>query len=174
MLIRFVGQPPVQATIYELQKLRCHLCGKIFTEQAPDEAGQQKYDATVASMIGLLKYGSGVPFNRLQGLQGSLGLPLSASTQWDILSAAVDDFLPVHEVLMSQAADGDVVHNDDTSVKILERMGARAKLQALGASLDEETKQNAAERTGLFTAGVVAERVRATCCILCLSRASTR
>jgi hypothetical protein len=157
VLIRFVGQPPVQATIYELQKLRCHLCGKIFTAQAPDEAGQRKYDATAASMIGLLKYGSGVPFNRLQGLQGSLGVPLSASTQWDIVSAVVDDFQPVHEVLIRQAADGDVVHNDDTSVKILERMGARAKQQALDASLDEETEQNAAQRTGLFTTGVVAE-----------------
>ncbi len=157
VLIRFVGQPPVQATIYELQKLRCHLCGKIFTAQAPDEAGQRKYDATVASMIGLLKYGSGVPFNRLQGLQGSLGVPLSASTQWDIVSAVVDDFQPVHEVLIRQAADGDVVHNDDTSVKILERMGARAKQQAMHASLDEETEQNAAQRTGLFTTGVVAE-----------------
>lgn len=155
--IRFVGQPPVQATIYELQKLRCHLCGKVFTAQAPAEAGQRKYDATVASMIGLLKYGSGVPFNRLQGLQGSLGVPLPASTQWDIVSAVVADFQPVHEVLIRQAADGDVVHNDDTSVKILERMGARAKQQAMDASLDEETEQNAAKRTGLFTTGVVAE-----------------
>lgn len=157
VLIRFVGQPPVQATIYELQKLRCHLCGKIFTAQAPDEAGQRKYDATAASMIGLLKYGSGVPFNRLQGLQGSLGVPLPASTQWDIVSAVVPDFQPVHEVLIRQAADGDVMHNDDTSVKILERMGARAKRQALDASLDEDAKKKAAERTGLFTTGVVAD-----------------
>jgi transposase len=158
VLIRFIGQPPVKATIYELQKLRCHLCGKIFTAQAPDEAGQRKYGATAASMIGLLKYGSGVPFNRLQGLQGSLGVPLSASTQWDVVSAVVDDFQPVHEVLIRQAADGDVVHNDDTTVKILERMGARAKQQALDASLDEETEQDAAERTGLFTTGIIAER----------------
>lgn len=153
VLIRFVGQPPVKATIYELQKLRCHLCGKVFTAQAPDEAGQRKYDATVASMIGLLKYGSGVPFNRLQGLQGNLGVPLSASTQWDVVSAVVDDLRPVHEVLIRQAADGNVVHNDDTTVKILERMGARAKQQAL----DDETEQNGAQRTGLFTTGIVAE-----------------
>ena len=36
-------------------------------------------------MIGLLKYGSGLPFNRLEGLQGDLGVPLPASTQWDIV-----------------------------------------------------------------------------------------
>ena len=156
-LIRFVGQPPVQATIYELQKLRCHLCGKIFTAQAPEAAGREKYDATAASMIGLLKYGSGVPFNRCQRLQENLGVPLPASTQWEIVSAAAPDFQPVHEELIRQAAAGDVVHNDDTSVKILERMGARAERQALEAALSENAEQNAAERTGLFTSGVVAE-----------------
>src|SRR5262252_3273845 len=36
---------------------------------------------TAAAMIGLLKYGSGVPFYRLEGLEGSLGVPLPASTQ---------------------------------------------------------------------------------------------
>src|SRR5690348_15380984 len=78
-------------------------------------------------MIGLLKYRSGVHFNRLQWLQWSPGVPLSASTQRDIVSAVVDVFPPVHEVLTRQAADGDVVHNDDARVKILERMGARAR-----------------------------------------------
>ena len=29
--LRFAGQPPVQVTIYQLEKLRCHLCGRIFT-----------------------------------------------------------------------------------------------------------------------------------------------
>ena len=29
------GQPPLGATIYELQKLRCHLCGEVFTADAP-------------------------------------------------------------------------------------------------------------------------------------------
>jgi len=31
VLVRVVGQSPVQATVYELQKLRCNLCGKVFT-----------------------------------------------------------------------------------------------------------------------------------------------
>ncbi len=37
------------------------------------------------AMIGLLKYGSGLPFNRLEGLQGNLEIPLPASTQWDVV-----------------------------------------------------------------------------------------
>ena len=35
VLVRIVGQPPLGATIYELQKLRCHLCGEVFTAPAP-------------------------------------------------------------------------------------------------------------------------------------------
>jgi len=65
VLIRIVGQAPIQAKVYELQKLRCNLCGKVFAAQSPEGIGTQKYDATAASMIALLKYGSGLPFNRL-------------------------------------------------------------------------------------------------------------
>ena len=35
----------------------------------------EKYETT-AGMIALLQYGSGVPFNRLQGLEKDLGIPL--------------------------------------------------------------------------------------------------
>jgi hypothetical protein len=87
VLVRIIGQPPLGARVYELQKLRCHLCGGVFTAPAPVEAGEKKYAATAASMSGLLKYGSGLPFNRLDGLQGDLGVPLPASTQWDIVKA---------------------------------------------------------------------------------------
>src|SRR5512135_884974 len=58
VLVRITGQPPLAAKIYELRKLRCHLCGQVFTAAAPEEAGDQKYDATAGSMIGLLKYGT--------------------------------------------------------------------------------------------------------------------
>ena len=88
VLVRFVGQAPLQATVYRMQKLRCHLCGKIFSAVAPDEVGQQKYHHTVASMIELLKYGSGLPFNRLQRLQGNCEISLAASTLWGIVYAA--------------------------------------------------------------------------------------
>jgi len=84
-LVRVTGQAPLGATVYELQKLRCNLCGEIFAAQAPKGVGTEKYDAESASMIALLKYGSGVPFNRLERLQGSLGIPLPAATQWDIV-----------------------------------------------------------------------------------------
>ena len=73
VLVRFVGQAPLHATVYRLQKLRCHLCGKLFTAPVPAGVGDTRYDHSVASMIGLLKYGSGLPFNRLQHSQTARG-----------------------------------------------------------------------------------------------------
>jgi transposase len=154
VLVRIIGQPPLGATVYELQKLRCHLCGEVFTAPAPVEAGEKKYDATAGSMIGLLKYGSGLPFNRLDGLQGNLEVPLPASTQWDVVHAVAANLAPAFEELIRQAAQGEVLHNDDTTVKILELMGSGGQQGVLLSAADDESI--AEERTGLFTSGVVA------------------
>jgi transposase len=167
VLIRFVGQPPVAAAIYELEKLRCNLCGEIFTAQPPEGiAGAEKYDATVASMIALLKYGTGQPFHRQDKLQKSLGVPLPASTQWEIVAVAAAELTPASDELIRQAAQGAVVHNDDTTVKILELMHAKEKTASdeQDASPDssdfggpiEMGAPSRAERTGTFTSGIVA------------------
>ncbi len=150
VLVRFVGQAPLHATVYRRQKLRCHLCGKIFTAPVPAGVGDAKYDHTVASMIGLLKYGSGLPFNRVQRLQGSCELPLAASTQWDIVHSAAPLIAAAYEELIRQAGQGDVIYNDDTTVKILELMGQRAK------KTPPPDDEHDPKRTGLFTSGVVA------------------
>ena len=151
VLVRVVGQAPLHAKVYHLQKLRCHLCGKVFTAGAPEDAGARKYDATAGSMIALLKYGSGMPFNRAAGLQRYMEIPLPASTQWDVIAAFAPSATPAYEALISQAAQGDVLYNDDTTVKILEFMGKRAEQRP--AADDDMT-----DRTGLFTSGVVATR----------------
>jgi len=151
VLVRIVGQAPLPARVYQLQKVRCNLCGKVFTAEPPAEAGSKKYDATAASMIGLLKYGSGLPFNRLQSLQRNMEIPLPASTQWDVIAAFAPSAAPAYEALITQAAQGDVLHNDDTTVKILELMGERGKQQAFE---DGDTSG----RTGLFTSGIISTR----------------
>lgn len=141
--VRVVGQAPLEATIYELEKLRCNLCGEVYTAEAPAGVGAEKYDATSASVIGILKYGSGVPFYRLEGLQGNLGMPLPASTQWEIVEEAASAIAPAHDELIRQAAQGEVLHNDDTSMKVL-KLKSPAAVRELS------------QRTGVFTSGVVA------------------
>ena len=121
-----VGQAPLAATVHELQKLRCQLCGKVFTARARAGVGEKKFDETVASMIALLKYGRGFPFHRQDRLQGDLGIPLPASTQWDIVHAPVPILTAIHEELVQQGTAGEVLHNDDTTIRILAWVDKRA------------------------------------------------
>jgi transposase len=140
VLVRIKGQAPLAATVYELEKLRCNLCEKVFTAEAPEGVGEKKYDETSASMIALLRYGSGFPWNRLEGLEESLGIPLPAATQCEIVAETAITLRPALEELLRQAAQGEVVHNDDTSMRVL--------------SLDRD-RDIAPERTGVFTSGLV-------------------
>jgi transposase len=122
VIVLVTARPPLDATRHEYQRLRCNVCLKIFTPKALENAPQEKYDAKAASMIGLLRYGTGVPHNRLEGLQQSLGIPLPASTQWDIVERAAKKIAPAYAELIREAAQGDVLYNDDTPNRILEVM----------------------------------------------------
>jgi len=48
-------------------------------------------DAEAGSMVALLKYGTGMPFNRLEGLQGTLGIPLPAGAVTDLTALQITD-----------------------------------------------------------------------------------
>ena len=149
VLVRVVGQAPLAATVYELAKLRCNLCLEVFTAEPPEGVGSEKYDAGAASMIALLKYGSGVPFYRLQGLQKSLGVPLPASTQWEIAEKTATLVKPAFEELIRQAAQGEVLHNDDTTMTIL------GQKDEVPANQTTESGTSEPERTGTFTSGIL-------------------
>ncbi|MEO8501069.1 MAG: IS66 family transposase [Vicinamibacteria bacterium] len=153
LVVCVTGQAPLPATLFELGQLRCSFCGIVFTAKAPEAANKGKYDERAAAMNGLLKYGTGTPFSRLEALQRSLGIPLPAATQWDIVSGAADKMEPAFEELKRQAAQGEVVHNDDTPVIILELLGVKRQ----NAASDDEsaTESDAKERTGLFTTSIV-------------------
>ena len=148
--IRVVGQAPLQATVYELERLRCNLCGVLFEAKAPEGVGEKKYDESAAAMIGLLKYGSGVPFYRLAGLEGNLGMPLPRATQWGIVRETSEVIRPAYEELIRQVAQGEVLYNDDTAMKIL----ALARASPRSAEVDEEASDPRL-RTGQFTSGIV-------------------
>jgi len=148
--IRVVGQAPLAATAYELESLRCNLCGEVFEAAAPEGVGEKKYDESAAAMIGLLKYGSGVPFYRLAGLEASLGIPLPPATQWEIVQETAEVFQPAFAELICQAAQGEVFYNDDTAMKILELAPASPP-----STEGEEEPASSRNRTGLFTSGIV-------------------
>ncbi len=140
-LVRIIGQAPLTATVYQLERLRCNACGQIFTAQEPAEVGPDKYDETTGAMISQLKYGSGVPFHRLEKLQASLGIPLPATTQWEIVEEVAEVIRPALEELIRQAAQGEVLHNDDTNMRVLRL-----------------AREPSDKRTGVFTSGIVATK----------------
>jgi len=140
-VVRITGNAFLSGTVYEMQRLRCNLCGEIFTANTPEGVGEEKYDAKSKAMLTLLKYGTGMPFNRLENLQQSLGIPLPASTQFEIAEELADKLDPVCQELIQKAAQGDVIHNDDTTMKVL--------------SLINENKEDDPERKGIFTTGIL-------------------
>jgi transposase len=138
ILVRIVGQAPLAATVYSLERLRCGACGQVFTAQEPEGVGPEKYDETAVAMIAQLKYGSGTPFYRLEQLEAQLGIPLPAATQWEVVEEAAELLKPARDELIRQAAQGEVMHNDDTSMRVLRL-----------------AREPSDERTGVFTSGIV-------------------
>jgi transposase len=142
IIVRVRSTAPLNASIYELEKLRCNLCGAIFTAKAPENVGEEKYDETARAMMALLKYGAGMPFYRLEKLQQNLGIPTPSSTLWDEVEKGADKIYPAYKELEKEAAQGDLVHNDDTPNKILEL-------------IKENKTKSKKERTGTCTTGIV-------------------
>ena len=147
-LVRITGVAPLAATVYERDRWRCNLCGDVFTAPSPEGVGEEKYDEKATSMVGLLKYGTGLPFNRIEKLQEGMGIPLPAATQWELVRDGAKRLAPAHEELIRKAAHGEVLHNDDTAMRVLE-LTVEQRAAAIGS--DE-----ADERTGVFTSGIVA------------------
>jgi hypothetical protein len=137
-LIRIVGPAPLKATVFELERLRSNACCQMFTAEEPANVGTAKYDTTAVAMIALLKYDTGVPFHRMERLEGQMGLPLPAATQWELMEPAAGSLERACDELIRQAAQGSLVHNDDTGMRILK----------LVRNTDDG-------RTGTFPSGIV-------------------
>ena len=144
-LVRLVAQPIFQATVFELERLRCALCGALFTAPAPREAGLNKYDPSVGVMLALLRYGAGLPMYRTGKWQNHFGVPLPASTQWELIAAAAETPRIIYEALIGVAAQGRLLHNDDTHMRI---QSVRQEIAAAGSGQ---------ERTGIFTTSIISQ-----------------
>ena len=142
VFVHVVGEAPLKATVYERARLRCNLCGEMFVPELPPEVKDKKHDESAAAMLALLKYGCGLPLHRLEKLQASLGHPLPASTQWDILNASALIISPVWDTLIQFGAQGEIIHNDDTTIKVL-------------SFLQQQDPENT--RKGIYTTGIVSK-----------------
>jgi transposase len=144
--LRIVGAPPISATGYAMERLRCDTCGQVFTAPTPPQAGPEKYDASVGATVALLRYGSGMPHYRLARLQKSLGVPMPQSTQWETMQPLAQQAQPILEELVSLAAQSPLIHHDDTTMRILD---LRRPGSATAAQMDPQRK-------GTFTSNILA------------------
>jgi hypothetical protein len=136
IVIRFTGNPPITCNKFACQKVRCDTCGQIYKADLPPKAGDEKYDASAKASVVVSKYGSGVPFNRLGMQQAQQLVPLSASTQWDLVEEVADTILPVYLELERQAAAAELFFIDDTPHLVL-AAGKRHNLTGVVAGVGE-------------------------------------
>jgi len=147
-IVRVTGQPPIGGTVYKLQQRRCRACDALYTAAMPDGvAVGPKHDERCVCMLILLRYGYGMPSYRLQALQASLGVPIPDATQWDLVEAALPGPKAAYEELIRQAAQAELLHNDDTPARILSLLAERRKLEAAGQE---------PEAKAINTSGIVA------------------
>jgi transposase len=160
--VRLDGHALLSAVRYALEKLRCSACGQIFTAAPPAEAGADKYSARARAVLVLGRYYLGVPLYRLEGYQAMVGVPVSDATQWDQIERVADCVYPVFEQLTTLAAQGEVIYQDDTHVRILSLLTANRQAQADGLS---------GVRTGMYTTALVAQQGAQTICLYFAGRA---
>lgn len=117
--VRLDGHALLSAVRYALEKLRCSGCGQVFTAAVPPEAGTEQYSARARAVLVLGRYYLGVPLHRLEGYQAMVGIPVSDATQWDQIEQVASCAYPVFEHLQVLAAQGEVIYQDDTHVRVV-------------------------------------------------------
>jgi transposase len=160
--IRLDGHALLSAVRYVLEKFRCSACGQVFTASAPAKAGADKYSARARAVLVLGRYYLGVPLYRLEGYQAMVGVPVADATQWDQIERVADCAYPVFEQLKTLAAQGEVIYQDDTHVRILSLIAENRRTQAPDTS---------EARSGMYTTGLVVQQGEHTICLYMAGRA---
>src|SRR5262245_58627054 len=152
--MRLDGNALLSAVRYELEKLRCSACGQIFTASVPTGAGTEKYSARARAVLARARYYLGLPWHRLKGFQALVGVPVPDATPWDQGEIVGDWTHPIFKWLEKEAAQGEVIFQDDTPGRVLalieENQQARARAHAQG-------KAKSTERTGMRTTALIVQ-----------------
>ena len=166
--IRLDGNALLSALRYELEKLRCSACGEVFTAKLPDKAGTEKYSPRARAVLAVSRYYLGLPLYRVAGYQAMLGVPVADATQWDQIERVADCGYGVFAYLERLAAQGELIYQDDTRVRILSlieaNQQAHSHAEAMGLSRSED-------RTGMYTTALVVKVGERTICLSYCGRA---
>ena len=155
--LRIDGNALLSAVRYAVEKLRCSACGQVFPAPLPVEAGAEKYSVRARAVLAVSRYYLGIPLYRLAGYQAMVGVPVADATQWDQIERVADCAYPVFAHLQRLAAQGEVIYQDDTHVRILSLMAEHRQAAADGTATQG--------RTGMYTTALVAEQGKRTICL---------
>jgi len=78
-----------------------------------------------------------------------VGVPVADATLWELAERVADSAWPVFESLWALAAQGEVIFQDDTHVRILTLLAENRRAEATGDTL---------ERRGMYTTGLVVKQ----------------
>ena len=152
VLVLLESKPLVNGIRYTCERLRCGLCGSVYTASLPDNVSEQpKYAPSCLAMLALCRYQLGLPMKRIERLQNYLGIPLPDATQWDKLQSLYEIIEPVYRALEHDAAQGTLIQYDDTPNRIL----SQAKDYAQGLS----------ERKGIHTTVLISHYEAQVICL---------
>jgi transposase len=127
VFIQITGSPVAKARRYNLQKLRCSVCEIIFTAPLPEGVEEVKYTVSLITMLMIHKYFMSMPLYRQETLQNYLGVPMPASTQWELMAAQKEVLEALYKAFEYDAAQGKGLAIDDTSAKIMEQIAKNKK-----------------------------------------------
>lgn len=144
IVIQLHGNPIITGNCYRLEKLRCALCNRQYAATLPEAlAKQPKYAPSCLSVLALHHYQLGLPFKRIESWQRSQGIPIADATQWDKMSQLYSVVKPVYHALETQAAQGSLLHYDDTHHKILSHL--------------QDHRQGLVTRKGIYSTAIISQ-----------------
>ena len=88
----------------------------------------------------------GLPFNRIRKWQDYLGVPLSASVQWERCENLMNSVFIVYRVLLKLFSNAWLFYGDDTGNKVL--------------SIQRQARLEGSKRKGVWTTGIVGQTKR--------------
>ena len=146
---RIVGQAPLAVEVHHGERLRCNVCGELFTAPLPKEVNDFPAASPAANAVAAVtKYQAATPFHRFAAVLKNYGLPLPKARLYEMAASVAYDAEPVFNALRLFAAQGELFHNDDTRVLIQSLLQENQAAEKAGIPL---------KRTGMFTTGIISQ-----------------
>jgi len=117
-------QPRLEVTEYQIHKARCPICGKLHKGAAPENVNAPvQYGNGVKAYAVLLNVHFKLPFKKIQLLFGDLfGYSINESTVYSASQQCYEKLEKTEEIIKSKVAENNVVHADETGVRVAGRL----------------------------------------------------